>query len=857
MGEADWKRSLVLFTPMSEEPLPVDARVLPEEGGGTPRPAAPDSAAEPPRWRTALLYAGPLLILLLVAMLPLVRGTETLILRDVLNSHFPMKWSQAVAMRHGYFPILDPYRAGGQPLAGNLNAAPFYPDNLLVFLGSIFWAFNAHFWLHLLLAPFAFYWMARAWGLGRQASWAAAVCWTASGFFLSHLNFYNLIAGVSLAPALVAACLEIVRHRDRRHLLAPGIALLWTLLILGGDPQTAGLALLLAAAAVALTWGRRPADAGAGVLVLLGAAILCGTLIALPQIVELLRIFPMSLRGYVGYSASSVTMSSWDPRQAAEWLIPFLFGRPDVIDKGAFWGVQFFTGVPPYYLSLYPGLLTLALIAASGLPRSRAAAWAWGGIAFGVFLSLGRFNPVAAWLFVHAKSLRYPIKFWLPVALGAALLCGLGFERLGRDAKARRLFAWTLAVLALAFAGFWGFLSFAPRPAEAWLNLFIPRPVPFITNERLRWAGLALISVLILAAFAVVLRISRRSWTLGGALLIALHAATQLWLLRPLYPMDAVEPYLVPPPALAWVPAGLLVVDPDYNYLFGPSTLHQGRYPETHTRWLERRSFYELYPFSGPVWGLRYELNTSPEGLDTYLARRAQTEVQLARNPERLKLLAAWGVGRLLINHPIDPLPPRARLLTRVPSFGHELLIFEVTGRAPEVGLARRVFREKDIPAVYKRLTDPGFDPRADAAVFGTGPSPWTTGGGTARILRRGPESYEIAAAAGPGGALLVVQRSNLLFQATIDGKPAAVRTANAYRIGIEVPAGPHRVRLFVDRRPLHRSLAGALVGLLLVPGLGWWGRRISRFAPARATRPGLSGEEKPAEAGSKSRFQV
>ena len=348
----------------------------------------------------------------------------------------------------------------------------------------------------------------------------------------------------------------------------------------------------------------------------------------------------------------------------------------------------------------------------------------------------------------------------------------------------------------------------------------------FIANERLRWAGLAFLSLIILAALAIALRISRRSWIVGGALLIAIHAATQLWLLRPLYPMDAVQPYLVPPPALAWVPADLLVVHPDYNYLFGPSTLREGRFPETHTRWLERRSFYELYPFSGPVWGLRYELNTSPEGLDTYLARRAQTEIQRAKNPERLKLLAAWGVGRLLINHPLDPVPPHAKLLTRIPSFGHELLVFEVTDRAPEVGLARRVFHEKDIPAIYRRLAAPGFDPRTDAVIFGTGPSPQVTGGGTARILRRGPESYDIAVDAGPGGALLVVQRSNLLFSATIDGKPADVRTANAYRIGIEVPAGQHRVRLYVDRAPLHRSLAAALVGLLMVPGLGWWGRK-------------------------------
>ncbi|HKI00996.1 MAG TPA: hypothetical protein VKK31_03365 [Thermoanaerobaculia bacterium] len=801
----------------------------------------PSESVQPGRWRTALLYAGPLLLLLVVAMLPLVRGTETLILRDVLNSHFPMKWSQAEAMRSGTFPLIDPYRAGGQPLAGNLNAVPFYPDNVLYLLGSTFWAFNAHFWLHLLLAPFAFYWMCRSWGLGREASWAAAACWTVSGFYLSHLNFYNLIAGATLAPALIAACLSFVRPGLRRGLLAPAVAVLWALLILGGDPQTALLAFLLAGTAVALVWREKPEGSGRGALALLAAAFAVGTLIALPQIVEFLRVLPLSFRGHVGYSVKGVTTASWDPRQAAEWLVPFLFGRPDLLSNGAFWGSQFFTGVPPYYLSLYPGLLTLALIAASGRPRGRAALWAWGGIAVGVFLSLGRFNPVAEWLFTlpGQKSLRYPVKFWLPVALGAAFLCGLGFERLraasraanpGDDAPdgARRIFRWTLLLLALAFAGFWAFLSFAPGPATAWLDLFIPRPAPFIAGERLRWAGLALISLVILAALGVALRISRRSWTLGGALLIGIHVAAQLWLLRPLYPMDAVTPYLVPPPALAHVPAGLQVVNPDYNYLFGPSTLRQGRFPEPHTRWLERRSFYELYPFSGPIWGLRYDLNTSPEGLDTFLTRTAQIRVTRAKNPERLRMLAAWGVGRLLINHPIEPVPPHARLLTTIPSFGRELYIYEVTNRAPEAFLARRVFHEDGLPAAYQRLTSPEFDPRTDAVLLTPGKPLEVTGGGSARILRRGREEMEIETAAGSGGALLVVQRANLLFQATIDGKPARVLTANTHRIGVEVPAGKHRVRLYLDRGPLHRSLLGFLAGLLMLPVLARWGRRRS-----------------------------
>ncbi len=591
---------------------------------------------------------------------------------------------------------------------------------------------------------------------------------------------------------------------------------------------------------MALVWRDRPAGAGLRTLALLAAVFACGTLIALPQIVEFLRILPLSLRGHMGYSARAVTTSSFDPWQAAEWLIPFVFGRPDLLTNGGFWGPQFFTGVPPYYLSLYPGLMALALVAASGRPRSRNAWWAWGGIGFGIFMSLGRFNPVAEWLFTlpGQKSLRYPVKFWLPVAVGAALLCAIGFERLQQGH--RRGFRWVLLLLALAFAGFWAFLSLAPGAAEGWLDLFIARPAAFIANERLRWAGLCLFSLAILAALGIAFRVTRRdslrSGAVGGALLVGLHAAAQLWLLSPLYPRDAVAPYLVPPPALAHVPADALVVNPDYNYLFGPSNLRKGKFPEPHTRWLERRSFYELYAFSSPVWRLHYELNTAPEGLDTFLARLAQIQVARAKNPERLRMLAAWGVSRLLVNHPLEPVPPHARLLTTVPSFGGSLYIYEVTERAPQVFLARRVFRERDLPAAYRRLATPEFDPRTDAVLSRPGP-PMPSAGGTVRVLKRGPEEMEIETVAGPGGSLLVVQRSNLLFQATVDGRPAPVVTANLYRIGVQVPAGAHRVRLSVDRRPLHRSLWGALAGLLLLPALAIWGRKRGQTEQGQAER--------------------
>ncbi len=928
--------------------------------------------------RPGLLCGAPLVLLLAWAMLPLARGGETLFLRDVANAHLEMKLAEARALAHGFFPEIDPFRAGGQPLAGNPNAVPFYPDNLLYLVRHHglppLWAFNAHFWIHLLLAPFAFFWLARAWGLGRGSAWAAAGCYVLSGFFLSHLSFYNLIAGAALAPAFVAACLgwadpgrgsrsaplrlagnrsaplRLAGNRSARLRLAL-VGLLWALLLLGGDPLMAALALALAATAVGVkALARRrearpgsdalraassstassaassspatssstasaasspaspaspvapvsdpapppPARRGGGARWALGlAALVAGTLVAAPQLVEFLRILPLSFRGHWGYTAEVATVASWDPRQAAEWLLPFLFGRPDLLGPGSFWGSRFFTDVPPYYLSLYPGLLALALVAAAGLPwRLRGAAgtrllapalWAWGAVAAGLFVSLGRFNPLAAWLFdlPGAGSLRYPVKFWLPVAVGAALLCGIGFERVffgmdrgtgaepeepgsapvwrgepgGEpgvpDRAARLRFGFTLGVLAGVLAAGWMVLTLLPGMALAALRRLVPASYTdaFVANERVRWAGLCLVSLAVLALVALAARWAfRQPGSAAPALVLAIHAVAQLLLLHPLYPMDAAYPYLVPPPALDLLPPGETVASGSSSALFGPSRLESGRFPEPRTLWLERRAFYELYPQSAALWGRRYALDVSPEGLDSFLTRMAQGAVKHAPDDgARLRLLTAWGVGRLLLDRPLD-LPsdrphggppvlqastatgaPGARLLGEIPSFGDLLRVYAIDGRAPALYLPRRVLPAPHMNAAYSLLTDPRFRPGLDAVLPGGGPAR-DLGGGRVLTLRSGPESLDAEVEAA-GAGWLVVGRAHLpLYRASVDDRPAAIEVANLDRLAIQVPAGRHRVRLWIDRWPLAGAVGAALVGLL---GLIWLAglARSSRFA--------------------------
>ena len=503
--------------------------------------------------RFVLLYVAPAMLLLAWRIAPLVAGGQTLFLRDVFNTHLPMKWAEAQALRAGELPLLDPYRAAGQPLLGNPNAVPFYPDNLLYLVAPFLWALNAHFWLHLLLAPFALYALSRALGLGRTGAWAAGVCYAFSGYFAAQMSFYNLVAGVALAPALAAAVLGTVHAATpaRRGALAAAAGLLWALLLTAGDPLLAALALALAASVLLA----RPAPAAGGpprrrALALAAAGLACGTLVALPQIVEFLRIVPLSFRGYYGYSPTARTIASFDPRQALEWLVPFAFGRPDRLGAGSFWGYPYYTDTPPYYFTLYPGLLALALVAAAVSRRRdgrrRVTLWAAGAAGAGLFFALGRFNPLVDRLLALglADALRYPIKFWLPVAVGGAVLCGVGFERAFGSGDAAtesqdggrpgRLLAPLAALGALLLAG-WAALAMTPAAAQAWLRARVPSSYPdaFVANERLRWSGLCMLSVVAVCLLIAVVVAARRKPVAGGALLLAVHAAVQLFLLAP------------------------------------------------------------------------------------------------------------------------------------------------------------------------------------------------------------------------------------------------------------------------------------------------------------------------------------
>lgn len=784
-------------------------------------------AAEPKAPRTFWVLTAAAYCLLLVVVWPMARGVATLHLRDVMHSHLPLKLSQVEAWKQGYLPLVDLHRGGGQPSLGNPNGVPLYPDNALYLLADPLWALNAHFWIHWLLAPFAFAWLARRWGLSSRASAAGGLTYALSGYFLSQMNFYNLVAGVALAPALAAAALWVASgERGGRSIVALG--LLWSLILLAGDPSVALLAFVLAATTVAARYGFR---FGAQRQLAIGAAFVAGTLLAAVQGIELWRIVGLSFRGHQGFGAQALT-ASWDPRSAVDLLLPMPFGPPRL----SFWGQPVYGDTTPLYWSLYPGLLVLVLMVCSrvgpqpsaegsALRRWRTPAlWSWLAIVVGVLGSLGRFNPLIAWWVenVGTTFLRFPVKFWLPVAIGSSLLAALGFDRTLGQGRCRPLL--------IGFAGLFGFFvgvlivlhlwpALFPRLAEALMGRTLPPKI--LEDGRARWLSLSLWSALFAGLPLLTLLLLKRARpaavaNIGGGCLLFLHAGAQLFFLSSLVDTEEAALYEAEPPILRWVGADELIfhANPGQDLFDAkPKT----RFPDDELRWMERRGWHDLYPFVGVLFGRRYDLNHSPEGLDSFLNQALVFALERLSDSQRVRLLRALGVDVVLTNSTLDlgPTDP-ARLRHSLPSYGGSVFVYEILDSATEVELVGNIYSSPHLNGALATLVNPRFNPHRDVVLAGEGP-PLRGEGGTVESFSVHPERLEAAVEA-VSPSVLIWRRAHLsLYRAAIDGQEVPVQIANLTRLGVEIPPGHHKVEIWVDRRSLWLGGALTLLGVVVL----------------------------------------
>lgn len=684
-------------------------------------------------------------------------------------------------LQAGRLPGWNPYQGGGCPLLADPGLAAVYPPQVaLLLLVPPSWALQLLLAGHVALAYAGARRLALGRGLPPLAATLVALAWALSGLMTSLLMLPALLMGAAWLVWGVALAGEALRapalEPARLGLASAALALAF----LGSSPEMALSAGLLSALLGLVDGVPLPRLAGRLALVGVFALALSAAVLA-----PFLAFLPHTDRGG-GWSPEIAGRWSLPPAELLGLLLPRLGGELpiDPLDQA------------PLFPTLYLGGVPLAALAVG----SRAAARRRGGrvllLGAGLLLvyALGRHVPLHGALLELVpplRSLRYPAKYFIPLALLLALLAGEGWGR--RRELGRALLG--VALLALVGSGVAAVLGRyqlalrALQPAAAglcgsWLAARASGPGPLL--------GLALADLLL--AGGLFLPLAPRGWLEGDPALLGPVRAAEAAAGQPLRVAATLGAWeeierLGPAPGSEGVPRGALIGLARRDALFPNAGAPHG------VRSVKGFGVMATGRFSG----LERALERAPEPRPPLARRLALLGAQLVvtTEGEQRERLAGAAAPFAVVG------PWRLLRLHAAPAWA------AVTGAEPVA----------DPRQAQAALLAGGSDPRRVALVEGleaARPAPST---GEVQVLELGFDRLAFRVRASAPAVLVVREAWAPGWSARVGVAPAPVLPADLVFRAVPVPAGEHEVSLEY-RAPLGRE--GLLVSLLAWTGLGW-----------------------------------
>jgi hypothetical protein len=352
--------------------------------------------------------------------------------RDVSNFTYPCARFIQQICRKGELPYWNPYLNCGQPLLENPNQLFFYPYTLFMILLPIDFAYPFFYVVHVALAGIGTYLLCRRWGQSRQAAFFAGFVFAFSGPLLSLGNLYNHAACAAWMPwALLATDRAVQGARAPRSWIL--LSLVFSLQFLAAEPftQIATVGLCFAYA-LYLKGTPHPLISRANLRILAGFVLSGCFMLALcaVQFLPSVGFLANSHRGAQGMLFRETANWSFHPLLLMEMLVPGFYGP--ALTSPTTWNTIADDGNSPYFISVFVGFVPL-FFALSGwaLGRDRRRNFVGGSAITILLLSFGHFTPLfsLAYLLVPVLCLvRFPVKLLVPFVMLVALLAGWGLD---------------------------------------------------------------------------------------------------------------------------------------------------------------------------------------------------------------------------------------------------------------------------------------------------------------------------------------------------------------------------------------------------------------------------------------------
>ncbi|NRA02322.1 MAG: YfhO family protein [Myxococcales bacterium] len=218
---------------------------------------------------------------------------------DLYNEHYPMMKFGFESLASGTLPLWNPYQLMGAPFLAVPNVGLFYPPNWIYAILDTGVATEVSLIAHLSWAGLGMFLLAKRFELSSLAATAAAVTFMWSGYMGHQVHTPSLITGMSWLPLTVLA---VEGSLKGSRAAALGLIAAVAFQLLNGAPDyfvqnmyVAGGYSLLRLISMALN-GARGLAIRRGSLLL--ACVVCGALLAAPQLLPTLELASMSVRTF-------------------------------------------------------------------------------------------------------------------------------------------------------------------------------------------------------------------------------------------------------------------------------------------------------------------------------------------------------------------------------------------------------------------------------------------------------------------------------------------------------------------------------------------------------------------------------
>ncbi len=728
-------------------------------------------------------------------------------------------------LRAGRLPFWNPYAFCGSPLLGNSQSAVFDILNLPYLLcgdplGGTVWVVLLRLWV----AGLGTFLFARSIGVSRAGASLSAIAYQCGGLMAVFLMFPTA-SSASWFPWVMLAAEMLGTRGGIRPAASLGLGLAAS--VFGGNAEVAFFG-AIAASFYALV--RRGQTRAWRVRELLGAGAGIAMAGLLTAAIAAVHILPLLETLAGGSSPEARAALAREPAALWPWqfptsrlvllFFPYLYGRP-VHGEPSFspsW-TNFCEYSGPYASSL--GMILALFAIATAVRRSPArpllllwcSAWFY-SVYFPPLLALARHLP--------ALDVALPQRGAFVALFGAAVLAGLGLDRLHAISGKRNRWINIVGAAALGVAGLTGLaIGLWLRAGAAGLATVVrvllstPLRSVFVGLEQKlqmqrfelapQFASLYLLpwAFLMLAA-AVWLFVERRTGRARGIAAVALVAADLWWFghgFNPAIPRTQAFPRVRAIDTLSRAGDGgrVLVLDhglpPNSATFYGIADILG--YDAIGRKRLER-----LLRLAGPF--LAGPLEAPVAHFDRY---------------------ESWVLDVLGVRVIASPRPLPVTYLKTGPT--QDAVYYYENPRAfPFVWCPEHMLAVRDSKDAETKLGEPAFDPRA-MAIVETGAALHTQGArGNLRWSRPAPARIQIEADLTDGGWVLVSESYDPGWQALVDGSRAPTYPCDLALLCVQLPTGAHRVKFVFAPRTWPMAVALSCAGLLGSFAILLWSRR-------------------------------